>query len=235
MNLDCSWAERTCVPMKWTLPHGIKVEMGGRHLNLIDRDARHQWLAKLDEDARWVLPKQSHGSVVVTEPIISDGLDNRCDGLVSTDPSVGLGVFGSDCPGVILATPDCIGIAHCGWRGIAAGIVKNLFDGVTESTVYGPSQITAFIGPAICGSCYEVDTPVLAAFDWPRSSLRFTNKDRALLDLPEAIASLLSYYGVDEILRADICTASHQSLHSHRWDGAGVAQVLAVSRDHSAR
>jgi copper oxidase (laccase) domain-containing protein len=144
---------------------------------------------------------------------------------------LGLAVFGSDCPGLILISPHAFAVAHCGWRGIAAGIVANATHAMTELGAHR-EQIVAFIGPGICHNCYEVDAEVLNAANWPKDSLTTSSKvDRWQLDLARTIAVQLGELGIQQVLHSRVCTSCDLNLHSHRHQGPGVVQVLAVHQE----
>jgi hypothetical protein len=53
-----------------------------------------------------------------------------------------------------------IGIAHAGWRGLAAGVLEN----TVAAMNCAPAQIVAWFGPAIGRSAFEVGTDVHDAF-----------------------------------------------------------------------
>lgn len=118
-------------------------------------------------------------------------------------------VYTADCLPVALAGPRGAAILHCGWRGLAAGIVAR---GV-EATGAGE----AAIGPGIGPCCYEVGGDVLGAF----SALGEGVASGRMLDLAEVVRRLLRERGVDRVQSADICTRCHADLFfSHRRDGA---------------
>ena len=56
-----------------------------------------------------------------------------------------------------LAGPGGVAMIHCGWRGLAAGIVERGVDEVEAQA--------AAVGPGIGPCCYEVGDEVLAAFE----------------------------------------------------------------------
>jgi YfiH family protein len=130
------------------------------------------------------------------------------DGHVLTRPGpVGL-VYTADCLPVALAGPGGAAILHCGWRGLAAGIVAN---GVE---VVGAAH--AAIGPGIGACCYEVGDEVLAAF----AHLGDGVASGRMLDLAEVARRLLGEAGVGSIESADLCTRCEEELFfSHRRDG----------------
>ena len=64
-------------------------------------------------------------------------------------------VRAADCVPVLLADPvaGVIGAAHPGRPGLAAGVVPATVAAMRER---GATDITAWIGPHVCGGCYEV-------------------------------------------------------------------------------
>ena len=178
------------------------------------------------------------------------------DGLVACG-SVARGLTllapGADCPGIaIRAGPECIGVAHCGWRPTAGGMVSVLVtsmeEGAEAAGVSLPprSEWAAVIGPGISGAHYEVDGPVLESRDWPDAALwglrEVTAEDEALgrgkagprmrLDLRAALRSDLEDEGLPSasIVVSEPCTWDDDRLRSHRQDGGvkGLNQALAA-------
>ena len=81
----------------------------------------------------------------------------KCDGVVTTEPGIILGVLTADCGPVLFCDAEngVIGAAHAGWRGA--------FDGVLENTVAKMEElgakrgkIVACLGPSISQDNYEV-------------------------------------------------------------------------------
>jgi copper oxidase (laccase) domain-containing protein len=93
----------------------------------------------------------------------------------------------------------------------------------------GSTQITAIIGPAICGSCYEVSEDVfqevIAAHPFADSR---TPSGTFALDLPAALRSVLSDEGVP-ILNKFECTVDNTELFSYRRDGITGRQAGLIS------
>jgi len=94
----------------------------------------------------------------------------------------------------------------------------------------GASEISANIGPAICGGCYEVSREihdeVVAHFPLATSK---TESGTPALDLPKALTNVLNAAGVKAISDQKICTAEDQSYFSYRRDGVTGRQVGLVS------
>ena len=71
-------------------------------------------------------------------------------------------VLTADCLPVLLARTDGTAVAavHAGWRGLQAGIVG---EGLASIAPNG-EPVSAWLGPAICGKCYQVGDEVYRAF-----------------------------------------------------------------------
>ena len=116
-------------------------------------------------------------------------------------------VMVADCLPVALAGPGGVAMAHCGWRGLAGGIVAKAVDATGAEA--------AAIGPGIGPCCYEVGEEVLAEF----ADLDGVAEGR-MLDLPAVAKALLERAGVTAIETAELCTSSNPELfYSHRRDG----------------
>jgi copper oxidase (laccase) domain-containing protein len=216
------------LPLRWNLGYGVTLafsEAGDGDLR--QAAPREAWLEDIGVPHPCTVPLQVHGALVVST---SGGDLARADGLVTADPHRAIGVFGADCPGLCIAAADALGVAHCGWRGTAAGIVGNLVAAMRDISRQTPDQWRAFIGPGIGGPEYEVDEPVLTARDWPPGALTPRPRGRASLDLAEAISADLAAAGVGAALRAGVCTRRDPRLHSYRWQGPGPTQLLVAWR-----
>jgi YfiH family protein len=129
------------------------------------------------------------------------------DGHVVRRPGLAPLVLTADCLPVALAGPGGVAMLHCGWRGLAAGIVARGALAV-EATA-------AAIGPGIGPCCYEVGAEVLEAF----ADLGEGIADGRMLDLPEVARRLLARAGIDQIESAGLCTFCEADLFfSHRRD-----------------
>jgi YfiH family protein len=215
-------------PLRWSIAPDVELAFSSAaDGDLRSPPLRGRWLGELGVVRRCVVPGQVHGTRVADA---DDARLDDADGLVSADPDVALGVFGADCPGVCLIAPDALGVAHCGWRGTAGGIVARLVAALSSVSASTPERWRAFIGPGIAGASYEVDSPVLTARVWPPAALSPTRSGHARLDLTEAIASDLAAEGIGALVRSGVCTHADERLHSYRWQGRGITQLLAAWR-----
>ena len=90
----------------------------------------------------------------------------RADAEIIARPHVALGMFAADCLPVLLADAETgiIAAAHCGRRGLQRGVLEATVAAmVTKGSE--PVNITATLGPRICGDCYEVGSKIADDFD----------------------------------------------------------------------
>ena len=150
----------------------------------------------------------THGGPQRPSPFAEPGSPNpEADGhVLGGDRLAGL-VYVADCLPVALSGPGGTAILHCGWRGLAAGIIARGAAAVRARA--------AAIGPGIGPCCYEVGDEVLEAF----AALGPGIAAGRMLDLPEVARRLLAEAGVEEVESAGLCTSCEAELFfSHRRD-----------------
>ena len=129
----------------------------------------------------------------------------KVDGHVTGRDDLALLVLVADCLPVALSGNDRIAMVHCGWRGLAGGILANAVARFDEPPA-------AAVGPGIGACCYEVGDEVRAQFD-----PRFANG--RMLDLRAVADHLLREAGVERVEHVDLCTSCREDLFfSHRRD-----------------
>ena len=140
------------------------------------------------------------------------------DAMVSrTEP---LAVLVADCVPVVLAGEDPAGapvlaVVHAGRPGVAAGVVPAAVARLRE---LGADRIGAWIGPSVCGRCYEVPETLRAdvAAAVPAAWCT-TSTGTAGLDLPAGVRSQLEADGVP-VEYSGGCTLEDNTLFSYRRD-----------------
>ncbi|MBN1434862.1 polyphenol oxidase family protein [Candidatus Fermentibacterales bacterium] len=160
----------------------------------------------LPDDPPITLLRQVHGCEVLMDP---QGGETG-DGMVLTDLSRRPGVTVADCLPVLAVTDSAMGVAHAGWRGLAAGVVRNLVSRLPGT------PLAVALGPCICASCYTVGTEVLDAL-----GIRPDSPGAGRLDLRECARHRLLLAGVGREIIFDFrdCTMCMPLLyHSYRRD-----------------
>jgi polyphenol oxidase len=109
---------------------------------------------------QWV--EQVHGVDVLqaTHPPTTPA--PTADAIYTSATGLVCGVLTADCLPVLFATVDgsAIAVAHAGWRGLCNGVLE----ATVKQFQCAPSQITAWLGPAIAACHFEVGDEVRAAF-----------------------------------------------------------------------
>lgn len=166
---------------------------------------------------------QVHGNTV--EFIASHGPGPTADAMVSAataSPEVAqpLAVMVADCVPVVFAGLDArnhpvIAVAHAGRPGVASAVVSAT---VAEMRNRGAVDITAWLGPSICGSCYEVPEQLRAevAAKVP-ATWSTTSWGTPALDLPAGVRAQLAAWDVPVAYSGE-CTLENDSLFSYRRD-----------------
>lgn len=166
---------------------------------------------------------QVHGTRVVHVGPASDPrqvAEEHADALVTTVRGVALAVRAADCLPVLFADADAgvAGAAHAGRVGLGAGVLDATLDAMAA---LGATRITAWIGPHICGACYEVPEELRDSFAATHPAARATTSwGTPSLDLGAAATAQLAGRGC-VVVRVDPCTRTTPSLHSYRRDGQG--------------
>jgi len=135
----------------------------------------------------------------------------EADALLTESTNLALVALGADCALIGIAAPGVIGVVHCGWRGLVAGVIPATITAVRARTS-GP--ITAIIGPVICGACYHVGSECAAAV---RGVCDAAAPDDSHVDLRAGVVQILLGEGV-EVQDRSMCTRESQNLFSHRRD-----------------
>ncbi len=182
------------------------------------------------DDRLW-FPHQVHGSAVALAVGTSTPGGVAVDALVTTDPSVGLAVLAADCLPILMVDPVAAvaAAAHAGRRGLMAGVLLATIDLMCDQGA-DPARISAAIGPAVCGGCYELPeamvTEVVAAL--PGSRAR-THAGRAGADLVAGARHQLVAAGVTQVGHVGGCTVEQPGLFfSYRRDGRTGRQAGAI-------
>ena len=144
------------------------------------------------------------------------------DALVTRTLGLTLLVRAADCAPVVLADPDAgvVAVAHAGRRGMELGIVPATIAALRER---GATQISGWLGPRICGGCYEVPAALRdeVAATVPEA-WAVTSTGTPGLDIGAGIRAQLRAERVDVVDVADsmsACTYENPDLFSYRRQG----------------
>ena len=131
----------------------------GDDINAV-RENRRRLALHLPAAAKWL--RQSHTAKILCAEDIKDDDSAMADGVYAAESKVICAITIADCVPVLLCTADgaAVSAVHCGWRGLAAGIIANA---AAALCAISSAPLVAWIGPAICARHYPVGAEVRAA------------------------------------------------------------------------
>lgn len=186
----------------------LQKEAGGRPLN---------WL------------QQIHTDQVATQ----FALGAKADAAVATNSDYACVVLTADCLPVFFcdAQGTKVAVAHAGWRGLAAGVLEN----TVKALDVDPSQILAWLGPAIGARVFEVGPEVRQAFlvGHPDAAAAFVPSPYRLkhymADLYRLATQRLQQAGVEQVFGGNFCTLTDEErFYSFRRDGQQSGRMASV-------
>jgi YfiH family protein len=179
---------------------------------------------------RVLFMRQVHGpDVAVADGPWPDG-PPVADGLVTAGPATALAVLVADCVPVLLAdaAAGVVGAAHAGRQGLALGVVPATLEAMASLGARA-DRVTAYVGPAVCGRCYEVPHTLRAEVAAVVPEARATTRwGTPALDLPGGVAAQLRRGGVTAVEAAGCCTMEEARLFSHRRDGGATGRFAGL-------
>jgi copper oxidase (laccase) domain-containing protein len=129
-----------------------------------------------------------------------------CDGIITNQRRVALGIYVADCCAVYIVDPKtpAIGLVHSGCKGTELGVVANAFRQLIDRFGSDPANMTVQLSPCIRPPHYEVDF-----------AAEIVQQCRAL--------------GVNEIHGPDVCTACDlDRYYSYRAEKGKTGRMLAL-------
>jgi hypothetical protein len=172
--------------------------------------------------------EQVHGAeVALADPASTTA--PVADAIVTDRSDVVLAVRVADCVPVLLADPAAgvVGAAHAGRLGVEKDVVTAT---VTRMRDLGATDITAWVGPHVCGGCYEVPLEMHEAMVQVEPTTRATTTwGTPSVDLGAGVRAQLERAGVKVELLGP-CTLESADLYSHRRDGAGAGRLAGLIR-----
>lgn len=176
--------------------------------------------AELPAEPHWL--EQVHGIAVADLDEAQPA--RQADAAICSRPGRVCVVMSADCLPVVLASCDgaVVGVAHAGWRGLAAGVIEATLDAMRSKLPAG-TALQAWLAPAISAGNFEVGDEVRAAFlaGDARASDAFARnaEGRWQCDLYHLARQRLRRAGIDPISGAVECTyAEAGRFFSHRRD-----------------
>ncbi len=188
--------------------------------------------SELPSEPLWL--NQVHAATVLrSDDLAFSGDPPDADASISAKANEVIAVRTADCLPVLLCATagDEIAAAHCGWRGLAAGVLSNTVAALKAP----PTDLIAWFGPAISQAAYEVGDDVRDAFVMADEAVAacFAPNDRGRwqADLCGLARLQLATAGVSKIYGGGFCTfADADRFYSYRRDGSTGRMVSYIYR-----
>jgi hypothetical protein len=190
----------------WPAPPNVHAFVTTRDIDFgAGARGREEILELVPSMPRWM--KQVHGAEVADldapgpAPITSDAA-------VTSQPGTVAVVLTADCMPVLLCDDGGrrVGIAHAGWRGMAAGVIEN----TVHSLDADPARVIAWLGPAIGPRAFEVGEDVREAFlgadPGAGAAIVARSGGKYLADLYALARQRLARAGVARVTGGGFCT-----------------------------
>lgn len=190
----------------WPAPRGVRAFVTTRPIDLGSPEHRAALRTEFPSEPRWM--KQVHGSSVADLDRAEGDAPPTADAAVTGSAGRVAVVLTADCMPVFLADEDGtrVGIAHAGWRGMAAGVIEN----TVRAMRVEPARVIAWMGPAIGPAAFEVGQDVLDAFTAvdPRAREAFLphRPGKYYADLYALATQRLGAIGVTRVSGGGFCT-----------------------------
>ena len=162
----------------------------------------------------WLNQTHSNRAVLVENEQVS----RDADASLTRRANQVLAILTADCLPILICNHQGSEIAaiHAGWRGLASGIIEATLAQFKSS----PHECMAWIGPAICGSCYATGPEVLTQFSesYPFAPQAFDQANQQLfLDLAKMAGLILNAQGIEQVYFSKACTyESNNQFYSYR-------------------
>lgn len=178
---------------------------------LKNRQSIQNFFQHYSANAKLITAQQYHSNEI--KIVTADNFDDlgSCDGLVTQEENLILGVLTADCGPVLLADPKnrVIAAVHAGWKGALNGILDNAIDAMCKLGA-NRENISGTLGPTISANHYEVMT------DFKENFLEHNNKNEIYFkdgrdfqhfyfDLPRFILDCL-YRNSVKLSYCNLCT-----------------------------
>lgn len=207
----------------WAAPN-IAALVAGRQVEMRTCLQQLPWLV------RTVGAEQVHGtSIAAIEQCAATELSvPGCDALTTSQTGVALLIRSADCLPLLFADPmrAVIGIAHAGWRGLAAQLPAKMLAWLRQIYHCDPQDVRVAVGPAIRKCCYVVGPEFASVFG---ACVR-EERGRRTCDLVGIAVQQLQRAGVAarHIFDTQHCTACEpQHWYSLRKEGPSTGRLIS--------
>ena len=159
-------------------------------------------------DRKFITVRQVHGNRIAAVDSVpaADLCFEDCDGLVTNQRNICLGVYVADCCAVYLVDRNAraIGLVHSGKKGTALGVVRNAIESMRREFGIESGDLIAQLSPCIRPPHYEID-------------------------FAAEVVRQCREGGIEEIFDSGVCTACDlEHYYSYRAEKGRTGRMLAL-------
>jgi YfiH family protein len=182
--------------------NNLALHVGDDSQNVLKNRQQLVELANLPGEPAWLL--QTHSTICV---VAEEDSNRQADASVSRSHQHPLAILTADCLPITLCNKQGTEIAaiHAGWRGLHGGIIEHTLASMHSK----PSDLLAWIGPAISQAHYEVGDEVYESFTthYAPSIKAFEEVGKKwLANLPLIAELVLQNLGIQDVYQSNLCT-----------------------------
>lgn len=170
---------------------------------------------------------QVHGNdvAIITESTSSDEVPT-VDALFTTVPGKYLVTLIADCIPLLLRSNAAVAAVHVGRKGLVRGVFEKSLEVFIDHKIRS-EEITAELGPSICGRCYEVDSEMLSdvTTQIPAAAEKTSH---SCLNIESGLISKLEAAGI-QWKSSGLCTLHDPGYFSYRRDGVTGRQAGVIA------
>lgn len=170
------------------------------------------------------------GRGVLREPGHLQGVD----AIYTNVPNLYISLSTADCFSLVLydRRHQAVGIAHCGWRGIAGRLEEKLLQAMITDFGTESPDVLAVIGPGIQACCYfQHDDGLRNAFaDYSNLALIKEQQDGTYsIDIALVLRANLASLGITALVDTKLCTGCNHDFYSARREGFATGRLLNLA------
>jgi len=190
-----------------------------------------------------IMPNQQHTdniAIIKNENDISKLVDNGIDGIVTNLKNYPVCLVFADCVPVLLfdEKEKVLACVHAGWKGTAKKIATKAVEIMKQEFNSKEENIVVVIGPAICQTCFEVNSDVASQLGIDNikdyDNIFIKKEDKVIVDLKKLNKYQLEKIGIQKIDICGYCTCCNNDIfYSYRGDNncTGRHGMLAIIKE----
>jgi YfiH family protein len=161
------------------------------------------------------------------------GIYRKTDAMICSKEDLFLSVQTADCFPLFIYLPNkkIVAIIHAGWKGVALGIIKNVFQILYHDFYVQPADLYVAVGPGIQSECFEVGEDVCKLFptdylkDSPVRNKKYLNLQGFII---HQLINELSVIKKNIYVDPSCTKCGAKDYYSYRRDGVQSGRMMGI-------